>query len=84
MVHEVATLKQELAGQINVPGSVQLLHTLMEHHLVDELRIRVFPVVLGAGARLFAESSDKKPMHLVSSQTSMATPSSSPTDRSDA
>jgi dihydrofolate reductase len=69
VVHEVARLKQELAGEINVPGSVQLLHTLMEHDLVDELRIRVFPVVLGAGARLFAETSDKKPMHLVSSQT---------------
>jgi dihydrofolate reductase len=69
VVHEVARLKQELVGEINVPGSVQLLHTLMEHDLVDELRIRVFPVVLGAGARLFAETSDKKPMHLVSSQT---------------
>jgi dihydrofolate reductase len=69
VVHEVARLKQELAGEINVPGSVQLLHTLMEHDLVDELRLRVFPVVLGAGTRLFAETSDKKPMHLVSSQT---------------
>ena len=69
VVHEVARLKQELAGEINVPGSVQLLHTLMEHDLVDELRLRVFPVVLGAGARLFAETSDKRPMRLVSSQT---------------
>ena len=69
VVHEVARLKQELAGEINVPGSVQLLHTLMEHDLVDELRLKVFPVVLGAGARLFAETSDKRPMRLVSSQT---------------
>ena len=69
VVHEVARLRQELAGEINVPGSVQLLHTLMEHDLVDELRLRVFPVVLGAGARLFAETSDKRPMRLVSSRT---------------
>ena len=69
VVHEVAELKQELAGEINVPGSVQLLHTLIEHDLVDELRLKVFPVVLGAGARLFAETSDRKPMRLVASQT---------------
>jgi len=69
VVHEVAKLKQELVGEINVPGSVQLMHTLMEHDLVDELRIRVFPVVLGDGARLFAETSDKKPMRLAGTRT---------------
>jgi dihydrofolate reductase len=69
VVNEVAELKQELAGEINVPGSFQLLHALMEHDLVDEVRLKVFPVVLGTGARLFAETTDRKPMRLVASQT---------------
>ena len=69
VVHEVLRLKQDFAGEINVPGSVQLLHTLMEHDLVDELRLKVFPVVLGAGKRLFGETSDQRPMRLVASQT---------------
>src|SRR3954466_5391058 len=69
VVNEVAKLKQELNGEINVPGSFQLLRTLMEHDLVDELRLKVFPVVLGAGERLFGETSDKKPMRLLDSRT---------------
>jgi dihydrofolate reductase len=68
-VEEVSKLKQELNGEIVVPGSFQLLHTLMEHDLVDELRLKIFPVVLGAGERLFGETSDKKPMRLVETQT---------------
>ena len=62
---EVSKLKQELDGEIVVPASYQLGRTLIEHDLVDELRMVVFPVVLGAGERLFGETSDKKPMRLV-------------------
>src|SRR5215207_8346868 len=68
-VAEVSKLKQELNGEILVPASFQLLRTLMEHDLVDELRLKIFPVVLGAGERLFGETSDKKPLHLVDTQT---------------
>jgi dihydrofolate reductase len=69
VVKEVAKLKQELNGEIVVYGSFQLLRTLMEHGLVDELRLMIYPVVLGAGDRLFGETSDKKPMRLVGIQT---------------
>jgi dihydrofolate reductase len=65
VVEEVSKLKQELDGEIVVPASYQLGRTLIEHDLVDELRLVVFPVVLGAGERLFGETSDKKPMRLV-------------------
>ena len=60
VVEEVATLKQELDGDIVVYASYQLGRTLIEHDLVDELRLFVFPVVLGAGERLFGETSDKE------------------------
>jgi dihydrofolate reductase len=69
VVTEVSKLKQELDGEIVVPASYQLGRTLIEHDLVDELRLVVFPVVLGAGERLFGETRDKKPMRLVSNQT---------------
>ena len=69
VVSEVSKLKQELAGDIVVYASYQLGRTLIEHDLVDELRLVVFPVVLGAGERLFGETSDKKPMRLVASRT---------------
>jgi dihydrofolate reductase len=69
VVTEVARLKQKLDGEIVVPGSIQLVRTLMEHDLVDELRLMIYPVVLGAGERLFGETSDKKPLRLVASQT---------------
>ncbi len=65
VVHEVSKLKHELGVEIVVPASFQLVRTLMEHDLVDELRLKIFPVVLGAGERLFGEVSDKRPMRLV-------------------
>ena len=64
-VNEVSKLKQELAGEIVVVASFQLVDTLLENDLVDELRLKVYPVVLGAGERLFGETSEKKPMRLV-------------------
>jgi dihydrofolate reductase len=69
VLNEVSRLKQELEGEIVVPASFQLVHTLMEHDFVDELRLKVFPVVLGAGERLFGETSDKKTLRLVDTQT---------------
>jgi dihydrofolate reductase len=69
VVQEVSKLKQELNGEIVVYGSLQLVRTLVEHDLVDELRLMIYPVVLGAGERLFGETSDKKPMRLVDTKT---------------
>ena len=69
VVSEVSKLREQVAGDIVVAGSFQLLRTLLEHDLVDELRLKVFPVVLGAGERLFGETSDKKPLRLVDSRT---------------
>ena len=59
VVSEVSRLKQELDGEIVVYASRQLVRTLLEHDLVDELRLMVYPVVLGAGERLFGETGDK-------------------------
>ena len=69
VVTEVSKLKRELNGEIQVPASFQLTRTLVEHDLVDELRLFVYPVVLGAGERLFGQTSDKKPMRLVDAKT---------------
>jgi dihydrofolate reductase len=69
VVNEVSKLKQELNGEIVVWASFQLVRTLMEHDLVDELRLKIYPVVLGAGERLFGETSDKKPMRLIDTRT---------------
>ena len=69
VVDEVTRLKQELDGDIVVYASYQLGRTLIEHDLVDELRLFVFPVVLGAGERLFGETSGKKPIRLIDSRT---------------
>jgi dihydrofolate reductase len=69
IVREVSALKRKLDGNIAVYASYQLGRTLMEHDLVDELRLTVVPVVLGAGQRLFGETSDPKPMRLVRVQT---------------
>jgi dihydrofolate reductase len=69
VVDEVSKLKQQLAGDIVVPASFQLVRTLIEHDLADELRLMIYPVVLGAGERLFGETSDKKPLRLISTRT---------------
>jgi dihydrofolate reductase len=69
VVSEVSKLKQELEGEIVVYASYQLGRTLIEHDLVDELRLFVYPVVLGAGERLFGETSDQKPLRLVDTKT---------------
>ena len=68
-VTEVSRLKQGLDGEIIVAASRQLVSTLIEHDLVDELRLMVYPVVLGAGDRLFGETSDKKSMRLRDTRT---------------
>jgi dihydrofolate reductase len=68
VISEVSELKRQIQGEIVVYASRQLVHTLMEHDLVDELRLTVFPVVLGAGERLFAESSDKTPLRLIGTE----------------
>ena len=64
----VADVKQKHDGDIVVHGSAQLAQALLEQDLVDELRLMVFPVVLGSGKRLFGETSDKKPFRLVDSK----------------
>jgi dihydrofolate reductase len=68
-VDEVAKLKQNVDGDIVVYASYQLGRALIEHDLVDELRLFVFPVVLGAGERLFGETTDQKPMRLIDTAT---------------
>ena len=65
VVGEVSKLKKKIHGEILVYASYQLVHTLMEHDLVDELRLVIFPVVLGAGERLFGATSEKKALRLV-------------------
>jgi dihydrofolate reductase len=68
VAEEVAKLKQERDGDLVVHGSAQLAEALLEHDLVDELRLMVFPVVLGSGKRFFGETSEKKTMRLVDSK----------------
>ncbi len=69
LLEEIAQLKRDVDGVILVAGSAQLVQGLLEHDLVDELRLMVFPVVLGSGKRLFGETHDKKPMALTGSTT---------------
>ena len=69
VVAAVRKLKEEVDGDVVVHGSAQLARTLLENDLVDELRLMVFPVVLGAGKRLFGDTSDKKPLQLVDTKT---------------
>jgi dihydrofolate reductase len=65
---EVSALKKELAGEIVVYGSIRLVRALMEYDLVDEVRLMVYPVVLGAGDRIFGATSDHKPLRLAGAQ----------------
>jgi dihydrofolate reductase len=69
LADEVAKLHREIDGVILVAGSAQLVQGLLEHDLVDELRLMVFPVLLGEGKRLFGDVSEKKPLHLTGSKT---------------
>ena len=69
VMQEVSKLKQELDGEIVVAGSIRLVRTLMENNLVDELRLMIYPVVLGSGERLFGETSDQRPVRLVETRT---------------
>ncbi len=69
VVNEVSKLKRELDGDIVIPASFQLWHTLLEHDLIDELRLMIYPVVLGAGERLFGQTREQKPMRLIDTRT---------------
>jgi len=69
LAEEIAHLRGEIDGVILVAGSAQLVQGLLEHDLVDELRLMVFPVLLGEGKRLFGDVSEKKPLRLTDSKT---------------
>jgi dihydrofolate reductase len=69
VVNEISKLKQKLDGEIVVYGSRQLVRTLMDHDLIDELRLTVYPIVLGAGDRLFDELADKTALRLTNTTT---------------
>jgi dihydrofolate reductase len=69
VVKEVSKLRQKAGGNVVVHGSPRLVQTLLANDLVDELRLMVFPVVLGSGKRLFGEMEDLKRLHLAESRT---------------
>jgi dihydrofolate reductase len=69
LAEEIAKLKRDVDGMILVAGSAQLVQSLIEHDLVDELRLMVFPVILGSGKPLFGATSDKKRLTLTNSKT---------------
>lgn len=69
LVEQVGELRERVEGEIMLNGSARLAQALIEHDLVDELRLMVFPVVLGSGKRLFGESEQKKSLTLTSSRT---------------
>ena len=69
LLDEVSKLEQAVDGEIVVPASARIVRTLLEHDLVDVMRLKVIPVLLGAGERLFGETSATKPMHLVETRT---------------
>jgi dihydrofolate reductase len=68
VVEEVTRLKQRPGRDLLVAGSAQLVHTLVEHRLVDEYRLMIFPIVLGSGKRLFLDSIDSIPLSFVESK----------------
>jgi len=68
VAEEVAKLKQQTEGDILVAGSATLVQALVDHDLVDELRLMVFPVVLGSGKRLFGDTESTKPFRLLESR----------------
>jgi len=68
-VTEVSNLKRQTDGDVVVIGSIRLAHTLITHDLADELRLTVYPVVLGTGERLFPETGAKKPLRLTAART---------------
>jgi dihydrofolate reductase len=68
LVEEVTKVRDNAKGDVYVHGSMQLAQALLEHDLVDELHLMVFPVVLGSGKRLFGETTQKKPLKLVDSK----------------
>jgi len=69
VVTEVTKLSENLTGDIVVYGSITLAHTLLEHGLADEVRMFLYPVVLGSGQRLFTNTTDKRPWRLVRTRT---------------
>jgi dihydrofolate reductase len=69
LLDEISKLRQNVNGDILVYGSAPLVHLLMEHDLVDELRLMTHPFVIGTGERLFRETSDQKPMRLIATRT---------------
>jgi dihydrofolate reductase len=69
VVNEVSKLKHTVNGEIRVYASSQLVHTLIEHDLVDELRLAIFPLVMGGGDRLFDQTSNPKRLRLVDTHT---------------
>ena len=69
VIEEITKLKNRLKGNIVVHGSAQLVQALVANDLLDELRLMVFPVILGSGKKLFGEMDEKKSMKLIGSQT---------------
>jgi dihydrofolate reductase len=69
LAEDVGALRSETDGVILIAGSGQLVQGLLAHGLVDELRLMVFPVLLGSGRRLFGETEEKLPLTLAASQT---------------
>jgi dihydrofolate reductase len=68
VAEEVSRLKEQPGKDILIFGSAQLVHTLMEHDLIDEYRIMVFPIVVGSGKRLFGDVGQTKALRLVDTQ----------------